>query len=142
MAFTRYVFINSMYIITLSYTVTIAELNTFLIKLDERYEAKVKKQGMLRAKKIRRIGCLSSSTPPHDAAKWMVDKEWGKKLVKNNIINLTVTFHNILVTLFLICILISLFNLALLIMYNYNYSNNIIFSSVYTNSISTVLLKF
>ena len=56
-----------MYIIMLSYIVTIADLNTFLIKLDERYEAKVK-QGMLMAKKIQRIGCLSSSTPPHDAA--------------------------------------------------------------------------
>ena len=52
------------------------DLNTFLNKLDERYDAKVKKQGMLMAKKVRRIGCLSSSVPPPEAAAWTIDKDW------------------------------------------------------------------
>ena len=57
-----------------------ADLNTFLSKLDERYEAKVKKQGMLMAKKVRKIGSMSSSTPPPEAAGWTIDKEWKKSM--------------------------------------------------------------
>ena len=50
------------------------ELNTFLKKLDDRYEAKVKKQGMLMVRKGRKVGCPSSTPPPPNAAAWTVQK--------------------------------------------------------------------
>ena len=60
----------------------VADLSKFLNKLDERYEAKVKKQGMLMAKKARKIGSFASSVPPPEAAGWTIDKEWKKSETK------------------------------------------------------------
>ena len=56
----------------------IAELNTFLEKLDNRYEAKIKKQGMLMARKTRSVGSPSSSVTPLDTASWTIDNDWEK----------------------------------------------------------------
>lgn len=75
MAFSRYELLTVMY---LSYFSFVTDLNKFLNKLDERYEAKVKKQGMLMAKKARKIGSFASSVPPLETPGWTIDKEWKK----------------------------------------------------------------
>ena len=48
----------------------------FLAKLDQRYEAKVKKDGTFMARKVRCIGTPSTSEPPPSAPEWTIDPEW------------------------------------------------------------------
>ena len=47
----------------------------FLALLDQRYEQKVHKEGGQMAKKNRKIGSLSTSSPPVDAPSWTVDPD-------------------------------------------------------------------
>ena len=44
--------------------------------LDKRYEEKVKKEGVLVARKCRKIGCPASSGPPPNAPDWTLDPNW------------------------------------------------------------------
>ena len=53
----------------------IADLNTFLKKLDDRHEAKIKKQGMLMARKTRSVGSPSSSVPSPDTASRTIERK-------------------------------------------------------------------
>ena len=53
----------------------IADLTTILKKLDDRYEAKIKKQGMLMARKTFSVGSPLSSRPPPDSASWTIDND-------------------------------------------------------------------
>lgn len=48
----------------------------FLEKLDTRYEEKVKKEGVLVARKTRKTGCPARSGPPPNAPNWTVDPKW------------------------------------------------------------------
>ena len=73
------------------YIPNFADLNSFLSRLDQRYEAKVKKQGMLMAKKARRIGCPSASVPPADTAAWTIDKQWKNSKFYNELFTMQVT---------------------------------------------------
>ncbi len=52
----------------------ISELNDFVALLDERYDSKVKKDGITMAKKIRKLGLPSISYPPSGAPDWTVWK--------------------------------------------------------------------
>ena len=61
--------------------ITCSELNQFLETLDERYEKKIKKEGVLVARKQRRIGSTSVTIPQCSAPKWTVDEEWAKGIV-------------------------------------------------------------
>ena len=45
-------------------------------KLDARYEEKVKKEGILVARKTRKPGSPAKSHPPIGAPSWTVDAEW------------------------------------------------------------------
>lgn len=51
----------------------------FLEKLDARYEDKVKKDGILVARKTRKIGSPMKSGPPHNAPSWTIDPKWNGK---------------------------------------------------------------
>ena len=53
----------------------IADLNTFLKKLDDRHKAKIKKQGMLMARKTRSVGSPSSSVPSPDTASRTIERK-------------------------------------------------------------------
>ena len=52
------------------------DLVKFLEKLDKRYEEKVKKEGLLVARKTRKLGSASNSSPPTNAPEWTVNPEW------------------------------------------------------------------
>ena len=56
-----------------------ADLNTFIRQLDERYDQKIKKQGMLMAKKVREVGT--------DGKRWSIDKEWEEGKLKLSVIH-------------------------------------------------------
>ena len=51
----------------------VSGLNTFLLKLDRRYDARVKKDGNTMAKKVRKIGSTSDSPPPAGAPDWAIN---------------------------------------------------------------------
>ena len=61
--------------------ITCSELSQFLETLDERYEKKIKKEGVLVARKQRRVGSTSVTIPQCSAPKWTVDEEWAKGIV-------------------------------------------------------------
>lgn len=48
----------------------------FMEKLDTRYEDKIKKDGVLVARKTRRTGSPAKSGPPPNAPSWTVDPKW------------------------------------------------------------------
>ena len=52
------------------------ELADFLSLLDNRYDARVKKDGVTMAKKVRQLGLSSKSSPPSGAPDWTVDQNW------------------------------------------------------------------
>ena len=63
----------SMHYMCLStYIIFIAELEEFMQILDQRHEAKAKKDKGTMAKKVRRVGTPSCSQPPSDAPTWTV----------------------------------------------------------------------
>ena len=45
-------------------------LTDFLYSLDERYQAKVSKEGKVMARKARKLGSVSACDPPYDAPDW------------------------------------------------------------------------
>jgi hypothetical protein len=51
-----------------------------LATLDKRYEEKIRKEGILVARKPRKYGSPSNTFPPPDAPRWTVDQEWAKGL--------------------------------------------------------------
>ena len=64
------------YIRGLSLSFLHSELDDFVALLDQRYDAKVKKDGITMAKKVRKLGLPSKSYPPTGAPDWTVDKDW------------------------------------------------------------------
>lgn len=52
------------------------ELTRFMGKLDARYEEKIKKDGILVARKNRKVGSPSQSSPPSGAPGWTIDPKW------------------------------------------------------------------
>ena len=56
----------------------LVELEQFLEKLDERYEAKLKKDNVLMARKVRRVGEESCRKQPSSAPKWTVKQPAGQ----------------------------------------------------------------
>ena len=48
-------------------------------KLDTRYEDKVKKDGILVARKTRKTGSPAKSGPPPNAPSWTIDPKWNGK---------------------------------------------------------------
>lgn len=50
-----------------------AGLTDFLRQLDERYEARVKKEGTAMVRKIRKIGSSSCGSPTADAPAWLLE---------------------------------------------------------------------
>ena len=49
----------------------------FIGKLDERYEGKLKKDNVLMARKVRKIGEVSTRRQPSNAPKWTVKQHTG-----------------------------------------------------------------
>ena len=65
-------------------------LNNFLQTLDKRYADKIKGEGVLMAKKLRRPGCSSTLLPPAGAPSWTLDEAWkGNKYSLLSILFLT-----------------------------------------------------
>ena len=50
-----------------------AELKEFLDVLDQRYETRLKRDGVQMAKKMRRIGEVSCRGPPQEAPQWTLN---------------------------------------------------------------------
>ena len=67
-------------------------LTEFLHRLDGRYDERVKKDGMIMAKKQRKVGAPASSTPPADAPEWTVDAQWRQQ---QSMLSLHMHFYNI-----------------------------------------------
>ena len=67
-----------------------AGLTEFLHRLDVRYDEKVKKDGMIMAKKQRKVGAPASCKPPADAPEWAVDAEWRQQ---QRMLSLHMHFH-------------------------------------------------
>lgn len=69
------------YILSLVIIVVVSssDFNTFIHHLDERYDQKLKKQGMLMAKKVREVGTSSNQPPPPNAPRWSIRKT-GRKV--------------------------------------------------------------
>ena len=51
---------------------------TFIGKLDERYEGKLRKDNVMVARKVRKIGELSTRQQPTNAPKWTVKQNTGQ----------------------------------------------------------------
>ena len=51
---------------------------TFIGKLDERYEGKLRKDNVMMARKVRKIGELSTRQQPTNAPKWTVKQNTGQ----------------------------------------------------------------
>ena len=72
-------FINSIVIVN-EFDFKTPELTELIVKLDERYNDKVKKDGTAMARKPRRVGFLLLSRPPAGAPDWAVDLNWKGKI--------------------------------------------------------------
>ena len=72
-------FINSIVIVN-EFGFKTPELTKLIVKLDERYNDKVKKDGTAMARKPRRVGSLLSR-PPAGAPDWAVDLNWKGKIM-------------------------------------------------------------
>lgn len=62
----------------------IIELNDFMQILDQRHEAKAKKDKGMMAKKTRKVGSPSCAPPPSDAPAWTVKRTGQLMLVINS----------------------------------------------------------
>ena len=72
-------FINSIIVNEFDFETT--ELTELIVKLDERYNDKVKKDGTAMARKPRRVGSLLLSRPPVGAPDWAIDPNWKGKTI-------------------------------------------------------------